>query len=208
MHDIGKLTVDLSVLNKPGALSSDEWSLVRLHPIRGAQVAATMPGLDRSAVVVILEHHMRYDLDGYPERNPRRPQHVTSRIVAVADAYDAMTSRRSYSAARLQDEAIEVLAKNTGTAFDPALVRAFIQMMGIYPARSVVRLSGGEMGVVVQPSETDVLRPVVRVIADPTGALIEPYDLDLSNAIAASGRHIESCIDPRALNVDPDEFMM
>ncbi len=207
MHDIGKLTVDLSVLNKAGALTSDEWALVRLHPLRGAQVAATMPGLDRASVVVILEHHMRYDLDGYPERRPSRPQHITSRIVAVADAYDAMTSRRAYSAARLQDEAMEVLAKNSGTAFDPGLVRMFVQVMGIYPPRSVVRLTGGEMGVVIQPGEDDVLRPIVRVFADPSGSLVDTVDVDLADAAAAAGRRIEACVDPSGLNIDVDDYM-
>jgi len=72
---------------------------------------------------MILEHHMRLDLTGYPQREQARPQHLASRIVAVADAYDAMTSRRSYSNARRQDEAIGILVKNAGSAFDPVLVR-------------------------------------------------------------------------------------
>jgi HD-GYP domain-containing protein (c-di-GMP phosphodiesterase class II) len=205
MHDIGKMTVDLDVLNKPGALTSDEWALVRLHPIRGAEVAALMPGLDRASIVVILEHHMRFDLDGYPDRTPKRPQHVTSRIVAVSDAYDAMTSRRSYSAARLQDEAMEVLAKNSGTAFDAGLVRLFIHMMGIYPPRSVVRLTGGEIAVVAKPSETDVLRPVVRVFADPAGALHDAVEVDLS--ADERNRTIEACLDPTSFNVDLDLYL-
>lgn len=206
MHDIGKLTVDLQVLNKPGKLNPDEWELIRKHPLYGAELAATMPGLDRASIVVILEHHMRYDLDGYPERKPRRRQHLTSRIVAVADAYDAMTSRRSYSAARLQDESMEVLTKNVGTAFDPVLVRLFVQMMGVYPPRSVVRLRGGEVGIVVSATGNMFL-PVVRVIADPSGTLVDPVDVDLSDPVAAAGRKVESCLDASGMNIDVDAYL-
>jgi HD-GYP domain-containing protein (c-di-GMP phosphodiesterase class II) len=204
MHDVGKMTIDLATLNKTDALTTEEWDQIRLHPLRGAKLAASMPGLDRASIVVILEHHMRLDLDGYPGRRPPRPQHLMSRIVAVADAYDAMTSRRTYSEARLPDESMEVLARNSGTAFDPVLVRLFVQIMGVYPPRSVVRLSTGEVGVVVRPSGTDMLRPAVRVIADSSGAFIEPHDIELS---AGDGPSIEACLDPTALNVDVDDYL-
>jgi len=207
MHDIGKTMVDFDIINKRGPLSAQEWKRMRLHPVHGAEIAAMMRGLDRSSIVVVLEHHMRYDLDGYPERTPRHPQHLTSRIVAVCDAYDAMTSRRSYTEARPQDEAMEVLAKNAGTAFDPVLVRMFIQMMGIYPPRSVVRLSSGEIAVVIMPN-TDVVMPRVRVITHAGGVFIEPYDLDLSNEAQADGRRIEQCLDAAALNIDPDDYFL
>jgi HD-GYP domain-containing protein (c-di-GMP phosphodiesterase class II) len=206
MHDIGKMAIDLEILNKPGALSSEEWDQVRRHPLIGAGVAASMPGLDRASIVVILEHHMRSDLDGYPQRRPPRKQHLSSRIVALADAYDAMTSRRSYSDARLQDEAMEVLAKNSGSAFDPVLVRLFVQMLGVYPPRSVVRLSTGETGIVVKPGQADLLRPHVRVFADASGAIVEPYDVDLTSG-GGTGPTIDACIDPTGLNVEVDDYL-
>jgi HD-GYP domain-containing protein (c-di-GMP phosphodiesterase class II) len=206
MHDVGKMTVELEVLNKPGSLSAEEWALMRMHPVYGAEVAASMRGLDRASIVVILEHHMRYDLDGYPERQPRRPQHLTSRIVAIADAYDAMTSRRSYAVAHRQDEAVEVLAKNVGTAFDPVLVRMFTQMLGMYPPRSLVRLTTGEMGVVVKPN-VDMFAPWVRVITDAEGVFVEPFDVDLTDPSSAAGRKVEVCLDPRVLNIEVDDYL-
>jgi HD-GYP domain-containing protein (c-di-GMP phosphodiesterase class II) len=204
MHDIGKMTIDHEILNKTDALTSEDWDQIRLHPLRGAEVAASMPGLDRASIVVVLEHHMRLDLDGYPTRRPARTQHVTSRIVAVADAYDAMTSQRTYSDARLQDESMAVLARNAGTAFDPVLVRLFVQMLGVYPPRSVVRMSTGEVGVVVNPGGSDVLRPRVRVFTDASGTLIEPRDIDLESG---GGPSIQACIDPTGLNIEVEDYL-
>ncbi len=204
LHDIGKLTVDLEILNKPGVLTPEEWASVREHPTRGAQMVSMLPGVDKAALVVILEHHMRYDGSGYPQRNPQRPQHLSSRIVAVADSYDAMTSRRSYSAARVQDEAMALLAKSAGSALDPVLVRLFVKLMGVYPVRSVVRLSQGQIGIVVAPSPYDPIRPVVRVIASETGEFIEPVDVDLT---ASPEMSVRGCIDPRLLNIDVDAYL-
>jgi len=203
LHDIGKLSVDLEILNKPGALSPEEWANVREHPVRGAQMVSQLPGVDKSSVVMILEHHMRYDSTGYPQRHPARKQHLASRIVAVADSYDAMTSRRSYSAARVQDEAMALLAKCSGSSLDPALVRMFVRLMGVYPTRSVVRLSEGQVGVVIAPSPVDPLRPLVRIIANESGDFMEPLDIDLTEMPALS---IRGCIDPRLLNIDVDSY--
>ncbi len=204
LHDIGKLSVDAEIINKPGTLTAEEWANMRLHPVTGAEIAARIPGIDKSAIVMILEHHMRTDGSGYPERTVKRPQHLASRIVSVADAYDAMTSRRSYSAARVQDEAMSLLVRSAGVSLDAALVRLFVRMMGVYPARSAVRLSDGRIGVVVSPSLTDPVRPLVRVVADASCARIAPLDIDLTVDRDVS---ISACIDPRMLNFDVDLFV-
>lgn len=205
LHDVGKMTVDLKVLNKPGPLTSDEWSQIRQHPIFGAENTALTPGLDKAATVIVLEHHMRYDLTGYPQRVPPRKQHLASRIVAVADAYDAMTSQRTYSAPRPQDDAILTLVKNADSALDPTLVRLFVGLMGLYPPRSVVLLSSGETGIVVSPSPRDVALPRVRIIAAADGEMVAPVDVDLSDD--PDGRTIDRCLDPAGLNVEVADFL-
>lgn len=204
LHDVGKLSIELDVLNKPGPLNPDEWEHMRQHPVRGAEMVSQMPGVDRSAVVMILEHHMRFDSTGYPVREPVREQHLASRIVAVCDSYDAMTSRRSYSAARVQDDAMAMLAKSGGTALDPVLVRLFVRMLGVYPPRSVVRLSSGDVAIVLKPSEFDPLRPYIRVVADADGGLIEPREIDLAEDRSLT---IRGCIDPQLLNIDVESFV-
>lgn len=204
LHDIGKMTLDTDILNKPGALSPDEWALVRQHPITGAEQAALVPGLDHSALVIIFEHHMRYDGGGYPSLAKRTRQHLGSRIVAVADSYDAMTSRRSYSAARMQDDAMGLLVRSSGTAVDPVLLRLFVSMMGIYPPRTVVRLSDRSVGIVLEPGADDPVKPLVRVIAEPGGRMVEPVDVDLSKTEDLS---VDRSIDGRQLNVEVEDYI-
>ncbi|GAB4279517.1 MAG: HD domain-containing protein [Coriobacteriia bacterium] len=206
MHDVGKMAVEGAILNKPGSLSPEEWAKMRLHPVHGAEMVATMPGLDKAAVVTILEHHMRYDGRGYPRIRMRRPQHLASRLVAVADSFDAMTSRRSYSAARLPDDAMAVIVESAGSAYDPRVVRLFVRMMGIYPARTVVLLESGEVAVVLRPNEGRPLEPVVRVVSGPDGEAVEPFDLDLSG-VEGTGRAIKRALDQDALSVDIEYFM-
>jgi HD-GYP domain-containing protein (c-di-GMP phosphodiesterase class II) len=204
LHDIGKLSIDPAVLNKPGSLTAEEWAEVRQHPVSGAEMISQLPGLDKSAIVTILEHHMRWDGTGYPARVPCRPQHLCSRIVAIADAYDAMTSRRSYSAARVEDDAMLNIAKGSGSAFDPELVRVFVGLMGVYPPRAVVRLSTGDVAIVLAAGSTDPARPTVRVIADADGSFVSLHDLVLEDAPDLS---VTSCLDPQLLNVDVDDYL-
>jgi HD-GYP domain-containing protein (c-di-GMP phosphodiesterase class II) len=204
LHDIGKLTIDPALLNKPGPLTAEEWEQVRQHPISGAEMVAQLPGIDKSAIVTILEHHMRWDGSGYPLRTPRRTQHVCSRIVAIADAYDAMTSRRSYSAARVEDDAMLNIAQGSGSAFDPALVRVFVGMMGLYPPRSVVRLSTGAVAIVLAADADDPARPKVRIITAPDGEFVTPDDIELETTPDVS---VVACLDPRTLNVKVDDYL-
>ena len=207
LHDVGKMSVDIEVLNKRIPLTSDEWAEIREHPVRGAEMTTLTSGLDRASMVCVLEHHMRYDLSGYPSRTPERMQHVSSRIVAVADAYDAMTSQRPYSAPRMQDEAMGIIVQNSGTALDPTLVRLFVDMLGFFPPRSAVLLNSGETAIVISPSPAEPTRPVVRIIADSEGAFTTAYDLDLSNAEQAKGRSVVRCLDPGGMNVDIADFV-
>ena len=204
LHDIGKLSIDLEILNKPGALDPQEWDAMRRHPVMGAETTVLLPGVDKAAVIPILEHHMRWDGTGYPQRAPRKKQHLASRIVAVADAYDAMTSKRSYSAARVQDEAMLTLVKSAGTSLDPSLVRMFVRVIGIYPPRSVVRLSTGQVGIVLAPNTGSPLSPHVRIIASPTGEICTPEDVDL---LVTTELKITGCLDPRLINIEVDDYV-
>lgn len=204
LHDVGKLAVERAIINKVGPLDPAEWAQMRRHPVDGAEIVSALPGVDKAAVVAVVEHHMRYDGAGYPPRSPARKQHLVSRIVAVADTYDAMTSRRSYSAARLPDEAMGLLVQNAGSALDPVIVRLFVRLMGIYPPRSIVRLSGGEIAIVMTANPQEPARPLVRVVAAPSGVVIDAADIDLATTPELS---VTACLDPRTVNIDVDAYV-
>jgi HD-GYP domain-containing protein (c-di-GMP phosphodiesterase class II) len=203
LHDIGKLAVGREMLDKTGQLTPEEWEAMCTHPTAGAQMVSLMPGIDKAVLIPILEHHMRWDGCGYPVRTPIRRQHITSRVIEITDAYDAMTSRRAYSAARTQHEAISLIVQDAGSAFDPDLVRAFVRLMGIYPPHSIVRLSSEEVAIVIRPSDGDLLRPVVRIISTSEGELVDPVDVALEDREDLS---IESGLDPRSLNIAAEDY--
>jgi HD-GYP domain-containing protein (c-di-GMP phosphodiesterase class II) len=203
LHDIGKLLIPISVLDKPGKLSDDEWAEMRKHPLHGAEIAFQTPGLDRGAILPILEHHMRWDNTGYPDRRPTRQQHLLSRIVAIADAYDAMTAQRVYSKGRVPGSAVAEVIAGAGTAFDPDLVRVFVRVMGMYPPGSVLRISTGEIAISIAPNPADPARPAVRVVADSAGNFVHPRDEELVERDLS----VLEYLDPAEINIDVGEFI-
>lgn len=125
LHDIGKIGIDDRILNKPGKLSDKEWSVMKNHPEIGYRIAMSSPELE-SVAEYILSHHERWDGNGYPKGLKGDNIPLLSRILAVADAYDAMTEDRVYRRALSEEAAIEEIRKNSGTQFDPNVVRIFL----------------------------------------------------------------------------------
>jgi putative nucleotidyltransferase with HDIG domain len=130
LHDVGKLLIPREVLHKPGALSTEEFELIRKHPLYGAAYLARVENLTPLAVLVALEHHRRYDTGGYPAlRESGRRQHVASQIVTVADFYDALRSHRPYRRSLSLPEIVGVMQGESGRTFNPALLECFTRMM-------------------------------------------------------------------------------
>ncbi|MFH1833439.1 MAG: HD-GYP domain-containing protein [bacterium] len=171
LHDAGKLGLPRAILNKPGTLDADEQAEVRRHPILGALSLLSdrrLTSADMNNVVVAFEHHLNYDLTGYPRIEIK--DHVTlfGRIVAIVDRYDAMTSPRPYRDRNFTPhEALVYVIRNAGRYFDPILVKLFVEIMGLYPPGTMVELTSGELAVVfASPASGRPLdRPKVRVVA-------------------------------------------
>jgi putative nucleotidyltransferase with HDIG domain len=123
VHDIGKVSIPEKVLRKSDPLTADEMHLIKLHPIFGASLLSRLPGMD-SLVPVVLHHHERWDGTGYPGGLSMTDIPKESRVIAVADAYDAMTSYRPYGEVLSPEEALNELRRCSGTQFDPSLVDA------------------------------------------------------------------------------------
>jgi HD-GYP domain-containing protein (c-di-GMP phosphodiesterase class II) len=182
-HDIGKSRVPAEVINKSEGLTEDEWRLVAAHPWMGALALFQLRGqqeLPYRAMVVAHEHHMKLDLTGYPR--PIRPRTLSmfSKIVAVADGFDAATSRRSYQTTPMSPAQVMMeMRDNPRRGMDPVVVKAFINLTGIYPVGTLVVLDTFELGIVhaVNPIPEMLSRPIVRVISDAQGNLLHPGTL-------------------------------
>jgi HD-GYP domain-containing protein (c-di-GMP phosphodiesterase class II) len=124
LHDVGKLAIPEEILNKPGPLSEDEWEFVRRHTVIGERILNAAPALEVAATIVRSTHE-RWDGTGYPDQLAGEAIPVAARIIAVCDAFDAMTSSRPYAPARTPQEAIRELVRCSGTQFDPTVVNAF-----------------------------------------------------------------------------------
>lgn len=126
LHDIGKNSIDKRIINKPGPLTEQEWDLIKMHPTIGYRILSSSPKMKEIAKYV-LYHHERFDGLGYPIGLMQDEIPLISRIISVADAYDAMINQRSYRKTLSIDEAIQELLKNKGKQFDPDIVDIFIE---------------------------------------------------------------------------------
>ncbi len=143
LHDIGKVRIPQAVLTKSGKLTPEELDAIRRHTVYGAQALRDLPGLARLGMVVAFEHHANYNLSGYPRIAMKRTPHLLTRIVQVADVYDAMTStRRAYRRALLREEALKVISNGAGTLYDPVVVKTFLQVQADLSRPNSGRKSG------------------------------------------------------------------
>lgn len=179
LHDMGKISIPAGVLQKPAALTSEEWQMMRRHPLEGVKMLTRMPGLSPltlDAMRVCLEHHMNFDRTGYPEIDAEWGQATLSRIVALSDCFDAITAHRAYHRrARSPFEALQYLMGPSRVSFDPAVLWALAKAVGLYPAGSMLQTSSGHVVLSVSPNPKDVRRPNCRVLIRPDGTM-EPEE--------------------------------
>ena len=185
-HDIGKGRVPLETLNKVGSLSPEEWRSLQSHTYRGALSLFKLREFGEipfRSMITAYEHHMKIDLTGYPGSVRERRMSFFSRIVAMADAFDAATSARVYQKSMTPDEALRLFWEEPGRGFDPVLVKALTNLLGIYPVGTCVILDRRELAIVhAANSDASLIhRPVVRMICTADGTWLSPGPLlDLS----------------------------
>lgn len=208
LHDIGKVNIPLDIINKPDALTDAEWEIMKHHPVEGAIILSGLPGVSRFAMVAAFEHHQHYDLKGYPKIDENLMQiHSFSKIVAIADVYDALTSMRVYFDAQTSpDEAVRILLNQRGSAFDPVLTKAFVNMVGIFPIGTLLSLDTQETGLVVRQTR-DLLRPRVLLLKTFDGTEKDEVSL-LEMDGGVYKRSAVSTIDPNLLRVNVNQYFL
>jgi len=180
LHDVGKMMVSQSILDKPGKLTDDEFVAVKEHPVEGHKILSESPDVSEAALDVCLHHHERFDGTGYPHRLKGEQISLFSRMGAVCDVYDAITSNRAYKAGWEPSESLRRMAEWNGH-FDPVVFQAFVKCIGIYPTGALVKLKTGRIGVVVEQSENSLLTPKVKVFFSvKSNSYIPPEVVDLA----------------------------
>ena len=210
MHDIGKVHTPLEVLNKPDRLTKDEFTIMKQHVVDGAHILRRTPEMPALAAVVAFEHHLKQDLSGYPENIGHRDLNLCTMIVSIADVFDALRSNRVYREGLPTDRIKSIMGQQDSPAFEPKLLRRFVNLMGLYPVGTLVRLNTAELAVVVHEHPTDPFRPQVKIVTDTRGdRLEEPL---LVNTWERDGRGefpraIIEAADPDTESVDPLAFL-
>ncbi len=210
LHDIGKVAVPGDVLRKPDRLSNDEWNVIQRHPLEGVKMMFRMPGitgLTLDCMRVSLEHHLNFDLTGYPEFGHEWAQSTMTRVVALADCFDAMTAHRSYHVrARTPFEGLQYLLGPTRVQFDPAVLWALVRTIGLYPAGSVLLTRSNHVVLAVSPNPGDLRRPFCRVLVRPDGTEV-PEDADETWDPMPATESVLRVLRPEEIAVDTQELL-
>lgn len=180
LHDIGKLFVPKDILNKPTPLTHEEEKIVQTHAEDGFNYIKKHYNLPIMVYVAILQHHERYDGKGYPEKRKGDEIFIFSRIISICNMYDELTSGTPNQKALLPSEAIEYIMANNASAFDPELVKIFLQKVAPYPLGTIVKLSNGDKAIVIENNQSCSTRPKVRTLTD-KAILDLTFDWNLRN---------------------------
>jgi putative nucleotidyltransferase with HDIG domain len=216
-HDMGKTRIPKEILNKTGKLSPEEWSMMRSHPVIGTELIMRMKEWGELSTRMIegaFEHHLRYDLTGYPRLTRKRKITLFGRIITIADFYDALVRPRVYNRfPYVSEKILGIMLERSGKDFDPAVVKVFINMIGIFPLGTLVLLNTNEMGLVTQIHEDTELidRPKVCLLYYGDGEYRKGKVVDLREVDQVTGgfkRNIVKTLDPNEYNINVAEFLI
>jgi putative nucleotidyltransferase with HDIG domain len=164
-HDIGKLYISRRIIRKTDKLTEEEFDAIRSHTILGAEILLRhVNSLGTLPVVVCFEHHIKYDVSGYPKTKfPRKP-HIASLLVTICDVYDALFQRRSYKASYAPTVVYDIMRKERGKAFEPALFDRFFSIFGVWPIGTLVELTDKRIGVVRDENADSIFLPKIEIV--------------------------------------------
>jgi HD-GYP domain-containing protein (c-di-GMP phosphodiesterase class II) len=199
LHDVGMLRLPREILDKKGGLSESEFQRMQAHPLYTHKIVSREMLYPEEVGIIVLQHHERWDGEGYPRRISGAAIEMGARIVSVADAFEAMVSHKPYRSPMMGYQAIKNLLSDNSRRFDPDVLRAFIQTMGIYPIGSIILLNNGSLGRVIEVHSDAPLRPKVRVLVNEFGKVFKPDEGDMIDLLTEKNLFIAKAVDPREI---------
>jgi HD-GYP domain-containing protein (c-di-GMP phosphodiesterase class II) len=215
-HDLGKVEIPKEIINKPGKLDAAEMEEVQRHSIYSVRLIAKLRApRDRKAKIILppFEHHLKYDLSGYPQMETKKPVSLFGRILTIVDVYDSITSPRIYRPTSMSpDRALGYMLEKAGLDFDPILLKVFVNMLGAYPVGTLLQLDTNEIGLVMSGADGgDPKRPAVQLlVSDGQGGYIKGQIVKLNERDAETGayqRNIVKSLHPGAMGIQPAVFL-
>jgi len=216
-HDLGKIEVPKEILNKKGKLNESEFEEIKKHSVNSAMLILKLKTDKYRKVHLFVspfEHHIRYDHSGYPSIDKRRPISLFGRILTIVDVYDAITSPRIYRQTTMSpDSALGIMLADSGKHFDPVLLKAFVNMLGVYPVGTLLVMDNGDMGLAVHSSEkADRERPLVQLlIEDGENRYKKGAIIDLAEKVTGEDRYKRNIMEtrhPATLGIQPAAFLV
>jgi len=199
LHDVGMLSLPPEIVEKKGALSPAELQRIQSHTLYTFKFVNKELLYPEDVAVIVLQHHERWDGEGYPRRLAGTAIDLGARIVSVADAFEAMVSRKPYRNPLMGYQAMKNLLSDNLRRFDPNVIKAFIQTMGIYPIGSAVLLNNGALAQVVDVQASAPLRPVIRILADEFGKVFKRDEGEMIDLLVEKSLFIAKAVDPKDL---------
>jgi HD-GYP domain-containing protein (c-di-GMP phosphodiesterase class II) len=197
LHDVGMLRLPKEIVDKKGGLSAAELQRIQAHPLYTYKIVNKELLYPEDVGVVVLQHHERWDGEGYPRRISGAAIDMGARIVSVADAFEAMVSHKPYRNSMMGYQAMKNLLSDNSRRFDPDVLKAFIQTMGIYPIGSIIFLNNGALARVVEVHGSAPLRPKIRILIDEFGKVFKQDEGDYIDLLTEKSLFIARAVDPK-----------
>ncbi|GHV85461.1 metal-dependent phosphohydrolase [Spirochaetia bacterium] len=200
LHDVGMLRLPREITDKSGGLSDAEVQRMQAHSLYAYKIITKELLYAEDVGLVALQHHERWDGEGYPRRISGPDIDMGARIVSVADAFEAMVSEKPYRNSMMGYQAMKNLLSDNSRRFDPDVLKAFIKTMGIYPIGSIILLNNGSIARVTEVQGDAPLRPRIRILIDEFGKMFKQDEGDAIDLLTEKSLFIARALDPRELS--------